>query len=378
MSSEHFPAAEVFAPDDDADDAPRYPQLTASKVALVLECARALGEPRDPDPLGPGEAALYGSCLHEACDPDGNPEDAARAYVAATGADYATTLEEVKQHATAVLSLVKRELVDDGWRVVAAEVPRAWSPTRDHVRAIELDKATHTYTGLAEDEIGGTCDLVLEKGARRMVLDYKTGHGRVEAYHLPATLAQLRVLGEMWDASELAILHCARQTPPILYSDPVRLDTPEWVSGLVAAMARRGDGSLRPGEWCRFCPVRGSCVAHAGEVIQSASALVKAGGTKLAGGELTPGAAHMFLERFERLAKLARASVRAAVQASDLPIVRPDGKVLELTDQTYESVSKASIIKAYGKEEGERRLDELREVGAVKQGTRRVMKARKE
>jgi hypothetical protein len=379
MSSEHYRAASLYEVEGDetAEGGPALPQVSASKAVLVLNCARALGVLADPDPSPPHEAALYGSALHEACDPSGNPAGAAAAYCGATGADYETTLTEVQQHAVQVLALVKRELIDQGWEPIAYEVSRAWSPSLDRVRDIVLDRETHTYAGLeVEHEIGGTVDLVLRKGHRTMVLDYKTG--AFGAFHAPDAMPQLRVLGEMWDATDLAVLHCPRQQPAVLYCEPVRLDTDAFVVELRDAMARRGDGSLRPGAWCARCPAKPSCVAHAGDIIQSAAALVRSAGVAIQRENVTPGAMHLFLERFNRLAKLARESVRAAVEASETPIPRPDGKVLELVEESYESLSKKSVTDAYGPNEAYKLLEELRAAGAIKSGTRRRLKVRKD
>ena len=55
--------------------------------------------------------------------------------------------------------------------------------------------------------------------------------------------------------------------------------------------------------------------------------------------------------------------------------VRPDGKLLIIRQKTQENLSKASIIRALGKVQGEKLIQELRENGVIETSEREELHA---
>jgi len=143
------------------------------------------------------------------------------------------------------------------------------------------------------------------------------------------------------------------------------------------ALRRVDSGFLRVGAECAYCPARGDCPAKQGELITSAASLVhKVVGNSLSRTDIAePGRFHMMLGELSRLAKMARNELQEQVRAGAI-IERPDGKTLELIEKTVERVSKSSILKAYGPEEGERILTKLRTDGALTKETHEELRAK--
>ena len=87
-----------------------------------------------------------------------------------------------------------------------------------------------------------------------MVVDYKTGV--YEDYSDPLT-PQMLTLALQTRADAVAILHTPRMGIPVVYASEA---TPDLIDAhrmrLIRALFRIGDGSMRPGHWCRWCRVR--------------------------------------------------------------------------------------------------------------------------
>jgi hypothetical protein len=239
---------------------------------------------------------------------------------------------------------------------------------------------THEYLDLKEGEVAGTIDYLSIpnhfKQPFKVVIDHKTGFGDFSS---PEALPQLRTLAAMVDRLPDtprtpvigAILHADRQGVPTIYAEEFPALIGEYVwQELRKVVAKIGDGSLRPGAHCEYCPARPICPARDGEIIRSAlemlpraGALIKRGADDLVSSR-DLGKLHVLIKEFEKLVIPAKAEIKAAVQAGAM-IERPDGKVLVLKTKTIESLSKASIERALGKLKAAKEIERLRKLGCV-------------
>lgn len=345
-------------------------QVTASKTALVLECARAMSDV-DREVTVPTEPMRYGSALHELLEIEGVRKDAK-----VIAAKWDVDALELYPHAVRTVAALKKWMSGENcfretFTVVGRETHRATKLTAVNgipavqTRECDFDVETHTYD-LREGEFGGTDDILLRGASGRVVVcDYKSGDWG--DFHIPATLPQMLTLAIQTEASAVAILHSPREGVPVMYCDEVDEDTiAAFGHRLLTAMARTGDGSLRPGPWCKRCPALEGCPAQDAALLKKASALIKAavGSDALLGAPVDKGAFHLFLGELSRLEKRARDILRAEVRGGEI-ITRPDGKTLTIRVSQVESLSKASVVRAMGKQKGEKMIEKLRELGAV-------------
>lgn len=358
-------------------------QPTASKTTLLLNCARPFEKDVEVAHDEAGEAAQYGTTWHAVMHSYMFPESLGPIPLIPphySGEEKNALLASVSSSA----DLLRRWLAGDNpwgevFRVLSGETSRAlrYSPGRRHTRKTSLEREAHTYE-LRNGEIGGTDDLLVESAGRRVILDYKTGD--YGAFDHPAALDQMLTLALMTGATAAAILHAPRGLPPIIYADDIDPEAlREHSRRLRAALARAGDGSMRPGKWCQRCPARLSCPAQDAKLIRSATSLVRrvsADDTPLA--SRTPedlGHFHQMLGELTRLAARAREEIRIRVEAGEV-IERPDGKTLVMIERQYERLSKSSIVEALGKQRGEKLLAELRALGVLTSESRAEMHAK--
>jgi hypothetical protein len=358
-------------------------QPSASKTDLLLQCARPFGDV-DIDTSPARIEARYGSAFH-LCMAGAlrgqtiDCEIALKQYDCPHSSTDVAALREHVADAWCELDdwLAGSNIWDEPLTVVTIEQSYAYNLTTCILRETTLEEETHTYD-LRPGEIGLTADLVFrgERSGIQGVLDHKTG--KWEDYSTPSALGQMRTLGLALNAERLAILH----HPPGSVSPAIYAETwsGHWKhqAALRAAFERAGDGSLRPGDECRFCPARGDCPARGVEILENAaslvglaaSALVKAPpeGMTLEAQAAAAGKLHLFLAEFERLAKLGRAELRGFVETArglGVEVHRPDGKRLAMVSRRSERLSKKSILNALGAAEGEKMLARLREAGAL-------------
>lgn len=267
-----------------------------------------------------------------------------------------------------------RWLADEGLSIVSVEKSLA-TDLRGPVRECVFHEEGHIYETV-EGEIAGTYDLLAAGGDRLVVLDYKTGDWGNWLY--PSKLPQLLTLALMTDATEVAVMHAPRDLPPVIYCEPLEGDAIELHrTALNYAMGRINDGSLRPGPECAYCPAKISCPAKDSSLVKRGTALVHSyveGGLRA---DVSLGDAHLFLQEFARLEKRLRETIKDRVMAGE-EIYRRDGKKLRMVDKNYRNLSMASIIRALGKEEGEKLIAELEEKRCVESGTRKELHAVKE
>lgn len=135
-------------------------QVTASKVHLLLECARPFDPATEIEPEEKGEGAEYGELFH----------DAMRQFATTKDGGTITISKEVYDHAKRSWDRLTGWMAGDNpfglvFRIVEAEKPRAMGINETGVSyrhaKVKFDSATHTYD-LRANEIGGTADLVLE------------------------------------------------------------------------------------------------------------------------------------------------------------------------------------------------------------------------
>jgi hypothetical protein len=264
----------------------------------------------------------------------------------------------------------------------------------------------HRYIADPE-EIPGTADLIIAPNGPEdwlLIEDHKTGDGDFSKPIDHPQLLTLALAAMRWtgiDRAVVAVLHARRRGLPKVYADQVTLKgLAGYETRLAGALARIGDGSMRPGRHCTemYCPARSVCPARDSELLARAgdvlTGLTAAGGALSAqgltandvvvhrGGDvgLAPsrklGLLYDVVRKAEALAARSRVELRSAIEAGAL-VETSDG-VLTLRSQERESLSKTSVVEAYGKLEGARVLDKLRQDGAVKVSQVRSLSVEKE
>lgn len=354
-------------------------QITASKTALLLQCPRPFSPGVELEPSEAGEAAIYGQRFHSMM--AGLLRDDVSDVAVGVG-DY-----DIVAHVTRAHDELQMWMASNGnpfgltFRIVEVESSRALDLTKSsggcRTTSLNDPDGEHRYEDLTADEMGGTADCVLEAetpaGIFRVVLDHKTGEHE-ELYLHPAQNEQMQALAAMWEADAVAILHTPRQCAPVIYAEVV--ETSRFRGELWRARRMVGSGFLRTGSECRYCPAKASCPAKQGELIAATSALVaKVTGKSSVTTNPDKGRFHLMLTELDKLTKQARSQLREEVRCGEV-IERPDGKVLELVTKSVERLSKKSIIEAYGRTEGERVLQKLRDDGALTEVDQEELRAK--
>jgi hypothetical protein len=248
-------------------------------------------------------------------------------------------------------------------------------------RETKLDLETHTYD-LDEGEIGGTPDRTLASADQkiRIIMDDKSGEDRAMVYANPSAMGQLRTLALQTDATHVAVFHSPRSGgSDSIYLDPISpKQLADHHAALRLAMSRIGDGSLRPGKWCSYCPARGSCPANYGEMVTATTkSIVALSGMGL--GSLSEtvdrGVFTHTWRNLEKMAKIARDLIKEEVRAGAV-YDEPDGRTLQLVEVKRESLSMTSLREALGKKAGDEEIERLRKLGAVKEVVYEELRAR--
>jgi hypothetical protein len=241
---------------------------------------------------------------------------------------------------------------------------------------------------------------------RVIVVDHKTGmyedwYAANEVFALPTTVAQLRTLGLAVRSSkaqfaglELGIFHADRQGLPAIYAEPFDRELQVLhAQKLHAALERRGQGFIRPGEHCAHCPARIGCPARAAALLVESAEVLTEAANKIIREPIDPralyvlpteeiatpgllesraGALFDMLKRFRELEKVATAELRRLVK-SGVVVETKEGNVLSIRTQVYETLSKKSVLEALGKVAGERELARLRKKGVIREATREML-----
>jgi hypothetical protein len=395
-------------------------QPSASKTGVFLLCQRPFDPGTQAEPDEPGEPALYGSAFHQiigACLRTGwrgtkkAPLESTAEYArtvdrAAKRYDMKDARAELAGHVKGSVKVLRNWLVRE--KLEVSEIERAYGirPTADgtwKARLIKPHNENHVYD-VAPDEMPGTVDLIAtnENRKRTVVMDHKTGlfedwFGNDDSvkFARPTTVAQLRTLGLVGSAlhGEVSIFHADRRGLPMVYSEPYEVsEQQQHAKELHGAFSRVGKGFLRPGEYCKRCPARAGCPASAAHLLVESAAVLVEAANKVSLEPIDPnafcvlpvdpppagmiearaGALYDMLKRFRELEKAAVTELKRLVRAGAVIETR-EGKVLAIQTQTYETLSKKSVIEALGKVAGEKELARLRKKGAIREATREML-----
>ncbi|MDE2022238.1 MAG: PD-(D/E)XK nuclease family protein [Patescibacteria group bacterium] len=372
-------------------------QPSASKTALLLSCTRPFGPEIEIEADPPSVPMRYGSAFHEVLAaalrvyPKAFPAARYAKAVDAAAARYDVrgAAAELAGHVRGSLKVLSNWLDREKLAVEEVETSYAIVPG-GAVRRIAPPDESHVYD-IREGELPGTVDLIARGNKRAVILDHKTG-SHDPGFARPSQLAQMRTLGLVrGDALvEVGILHADRQGLPNIYVEPFE-EREAHAAALAAAMARIGDGSLRPGPHCGRCPARHDCPARSADILSEGTAALVDAANVLLDEPATPtalaprgsvslearaAALYTLLKRFRALDKAGSAEIKRLVRAGAL--VEVEGGVLELRAESYETLSKASIVRALGKVEGEKLIEKLRARGVVETATREKMVPGKE
>lgn len=352
-------------------------QPSASKTDLLLQCSYPFDPKRTLMSEPPGEAAIYGTQFHKAMEQ----------LLAAETLVYFS--EEVTRHVEQAHERLHAYLASSdylaGRRLL--EYAMAFTPRTFTARDIPGPNEDHVYMDLRPDEIAGTADLIViptDPTKPVLVLDHKTGlSGDFTKPHL---LPQLLTLGfsvlARFNRSSFvpAVLHAPRGGLPQVFEGDVQridVDGSKFVQLLRLALDRVGDGSLRPNKLCYRCPARHDCPARvvdlidrSGELVEKAnlvgSELVLVNNDNALSREARIGKLHLLLARFRELDRRASEEIKRELRANPgTEVVRPDGRTLMIVTKSVERISKASIVRALGKEAGAAKIEELRAAGCL-------------
>lgn len=373
---------------------------SASWAWLLLKCSFPWDKAVEREEAG--EPARYGSAFHAAMARLLRGEKIPAAWMKQNLTDYGLPLrmlEELTTHVRTAHAYFAQWLRGKNefrteWPARSAMIEQAFALTPlVGARSIPLPDEEHHYHGLQPGEIPGTLDYANLLAKKLIVIDHKTGES--EDFSEPAAKPQLLILmlALMRSFGEkegiIGVLHSTRRGLPKVYAEKVTLKELEpFEKQLKAALARIGDGTLRPGPWCERCPAQYLCPARDGALLDRAgdvlTGLTAAGGALSAGGvtandvvlaradqsALTPerklGILYEIARLAERMSKRIRDELRSQLLAHEglLPET-PSGEYLVIREYDRETISKNSIIEAFGKVGGERELKRLREAGAI-------------
>lgn len=345
-------------------------QPTASKTALLLACPRPFAATTEISREKVGEAARYGRALHKVLELEGECDiPAITLKYGVVGCD-----DELKAHGIRTLRLLRDWMggnnpFNEKFAIAGKETHRRLIFPLAHLGRGEecaFDEEGHHYDLGGDWAIGGTDDLTLESaGGMRVVVDYKSGDWG--DFHFPAAIPQMLTLAIMTDAKAVAILHSPRDGVPVMYCDELEESALyNHAKELERALSLVDSGMLRPGSHCNRCPAKDSCPARDGELLGRADALIRLGSKHLTTEDVVvdKGKMHLLLSELERLSKRAREILKAEVAAGEV-IVRPDGKTLTIRRLVREGISKASIVRGLGREEGEKEILRLKSLGCL-------------
>jgi len=395
-------------------------QPSMSNSAQLIECSYAYGQ--EFERRVSSEPARYGSSFHELL---------AHRVTAHVRAPLKTVVPNAKTIAARWGEDIKPDEVDDAVRA-ALPILMGWLKKNEFRidfdamrkkglflletavalkplisgRSISSHDGEHRYHSLVQGELPGTLDLAIIPEVVKakskpvvkgpvLVLDHKTGE---EDFSKPLEKAQLLSLGAAvmrWvGATEaiIGVLHARRRGMPKVYAEHVKLkDLAQYEGRLQTGLARIGDGSMRPGPWCKHCEARSICPAKDAELLQTAGDILT--GLTAAGGALSVqgltandvvlakvpttltrerklGMLYSVVRKAENVAKRARVEIKAEILAAATlgQVLMPEtleNEYLVIREYDQENLSKKGITDAYGKIKGEKMLQKFRDDGAI-------------
>ena len=344
-----------------------------------------------------GERTRFGSAFHEGMEwgltkHAANPES--WKVQPAVARKWRVDHEELQARIDAGFPVLRKWLAgENSWNLafpptfLRTEVSVAYNPETGEARETTgPSEEKHEYLDVSPLEIPGTGDLVAVIETRKtalsakfktvLVLDHKSGWSVAADWQprTPAENGQLRTLATAFaalyqaDHAIVAFFHAPADGLPEVYADEMNTkDFEEHRLQLKGAMRRIGNGWLRPGDHCAYCPAWRICPT----TTTSLTVLQRAGGPLTS---QRVGAVHAALQEFNRLGDKLRDEIRAWVETNG-PGERPDGALVDLVDKDVERLSKASVLKALGPLKGAKLLESLRQAGALETKTQRELRA---
>lgn len=240
------------------------------------------------------------------------------------------------------------------------------------------DEKTHEYHGVDhKKELPGTLDLVIHTPRYRLVVDHKTGFDipQVEGSgQLLSAVAAVRTMRPKVLTTIAGYFHAPRSGGgATVYAEevsPVEIDN--HVRRLKYAFKRVGDGRLKPGAACTYCPAYTICPAHGGSTSAGLVELRRKPNGIMTAADV--GRMHQALNEYDGLAKKLRAEIKSWVAANG-PVSRPDGKEIAIVMRPFTNLSMESIKRKLGKLEGGRLIEKLEKQGVIERGERPTLVA---
>ena len=228
--------AEVIAPT-------RHSEFGGSKAAQYINCPASIGLSRGVAELPEGEYAKEGSMLHAAIasclDENTSPDDM-----------LGFELDGV---------VLTNELIEEKLRPALNALDEEVDPEAVMEFAVEQEVSFGKFL----PDVFGSVDLIGRRGDTAIVLDWKFGHGLVNAENNPQLMfyaaAAMRTEATKWafeDATEIELIIVQPMSVPIvsrwtcLFSDIAKFER------LLKASIKEAQGAnprLRQGDHCRYC-----------------------------------------------------------------------------------------------------------------------------
>jgi hypothetical protein len=358
-------------------------QPTMSKTDRLLACAFPWGREVAAEE-DVGQPARFGSAFHELMAMRKSPSRRTIAKIAAKWTrDGDVDRNELEARFLAAKPVLDGWLAGENpWNIdfrrwaVEHEIGLAYNYENDTARRIALPDEHHIYNDARPNELPGAADIFAQErhivriSSTILILDHKSGFTvpqPCESGQLKSlALAACRLTGAK--RAIIGFPHAPSDSSPIILADELigdELDAHR--DALRDAFARIGDGSLKPGEHCKWCPALPICPAHT-----SALAEMRGDSSVLATAE-DVGRAHQRLtqlrSQFKQYDALITAELRAWVRKNGAA-PRPDGGTVDLVERSYESLSKSSIVRALGPIRGGREIRRLEKLGCVEESKR--------
>jgi len=350
-------------------------QATMSRAELLLQCSYPWEREVDEEEVS--EPARFGSAYHAVMAAHLTGSTQWRAICSQQARKFDVDDEELKDHFARTAPVLVKWLkqnpyeIDFAARDLEVETSLALQSSTSARRCDPPDER-HIYKA-ASNELPGTLDLVSydKKGRKHLlVLDHKTGADVGDPVKAPQLLSQGAAAVGVYSASGdvlVGFFHAPRGGPGTVYVDNVsRAALADHGEKIVSALARIGDGTLKPGPWCGYCRMLTTCPAH----VNSLAPLKR-------NGELTRervGAIHQALNQYDTLAKKLREEVRAWVRANG-EVTRPDGKTVGFESRPFTELSMKSIKEKLGEVEGAKLIAKLDKLGVIRHGERLELRA---
>lgn len=345
-------------------------KFSASRTALLLQCNAPFQENVSEPPQKRSEAAALGTKVHEEIakyllsDPQGVVDD----------------IEETEPYFAQWLSWWHEFLRSFRPTRLVVEEAMAFDTHTGKVRALP-SKGHRDYSDLSKTEVAGTLDFAAfnaEKGW--MLIDWKLrAPGNVHDMKDPS--GQLRTLGSMFAMSTFAglspvpKLECfaleihrdrTQETHRLRIDPRSPKDAPR--NHLEALAKRLTETSvLRLGMECVHCPMRGACPAL-GVVNEEFKDLFEKDVLTAEDVRAGYGRLRVWEEKLRSLREAMKETV-----AQDGEVALSDTRRLVIEEVTAETLSKSSVLEAYGKDEGKSVLASLDAHGALRTSVSRRM-----